>query len=33
MLTLEILIYALVNSGFSSFTSLEIPLVIRLLKS
>ena len=32
MLALKILIYALVNCGFSCFASLEIPLVIQFLK-
>ena len=30
MLVLEMLIYALVNSAFSHFASLKIPLVIQL---
>ena len=33
MLILEILIYALVNCGFSDFASLEIPLIILVIDS
>ena len=33
MLILEILIYALVNCGFSDFASLEIPLIILVINN